>query len=132
MDRICVYCGSSEGRDPVYAEAARAFGRTLAARDLGLVYGGGRIGMMGALADATLDAGGEVHGVIPGVLADREVAHEGLTELDVVDSMHARKQRMADLADGFVALPGGFGTPRNSSRYWRGRNRGSTATPAGC
>jgi hypothetical protein len=110
MDRICVYCGSSAGRDPAYVAAAREFGRALADRNVGLVFGGGRVGMMGAVADATLDAGGEAHGVIPEALVEREVAHERLTDLDVVDSMHARKQRMAELADGFVALPGGFGT----------------------
>ena len=110
MDRICVYCGSSAGRDPAYAEAARALGRTLAGRGIGLVYGGGHVGLMGAVADATLEAGGDVYGVMPQALVDREIAHEGLTELVVVDSMHERKARMADLADGFVALPGGFGT----------------------
>lgn len=110
MERICVYCGSSEGRDPAYVDAARALGRTLASRGIDLVYGGGRVGLMGAVADATLDAGGEAYGVMPRALVDREIAHEGLTELVVVDSMHERKARMADLADGFVALPGGFGT----------------------
>jgi len=110
MDRICVYCGSSEGRDTAYVEAARALGRTLAERGIDLVYGGGHVGLMGAVADATLDAGGDVYGVMPQALVDREIAHEGVTELVVVDSMHERKARMADLADGFVALPGGFGT----------------------
>lgn len=110
MDHICVYCGSSEGRKPAYAEAARAFGRTLAARGICLVYGGGAVGLMGELADAALGAGGKAHGVIPEALQERELSHEGLTALDVVDSMHARKARMAELADGFVALPGGFGT----------------------
>ncbi|MDZ7702229.1 MAG: TIGR00730 family Rossman fold protein [Halobacteriales archaeon] len=110
MERICVYCGSSPGRDPAYVEAAEAFGRTLVDRELGLVFGGGHVGLMGAVADATLAAGGEAHGVIPAALEKRELTHEGLTELDVVESMHARKERMAELADGFVALPGGFGT----------------------
>ncbi|WP_160133720.1 TIGR00730 family Rossman fold protein [Halococcus salsus] len=110
MDRLCVYCGSSIGARPAYRDAATELGRTLADRGIGLVYGGGDVGLMGAVADATLDAGGEAHGVIPASLVDAEVAHDGLTELDVVDSMHARKQRMVDLADGFVALPGGFGT----------------------
>ena len=110
MDRICVYCGSSEGRDTEYFEAARALGGTLAERGIDLVYGGGHVGLMGAVADATLDAGGDVYGVMPQALVDREIAHEGVTELVVVDSMHERKARMADLADGFVALPGGFGT----------------------
>jgi hypothetical protein len=110
MERLCVYCGSREGRKPAYLEAARAFGRALADREFGLVYGGGRVGMMGAVADATLAAGGDAYGVIPASLVEREAAHDGLTELEVVESMHARKSRMADLADGFVALPGGFGT----------------------
>lgn len=110
MERICVYCGSSPGDDPAYREAAEAFGRTLAARDLGLVYGGGDVGMMGAVADATLDAGGEAYGVIPESLVERETPHRGLTELEIVDSMHTRKARMVERADGFVALPGGFGT----------------------
>lgn len=110
MERICVYCGSSPGRVQAYQEAAERFGRTLAARDIELVYGGGHVGLMGTVADATLDAGGAAHGVIPAALEERELTHQGLTALDVVDSMHARKERMAELADGFVALPGGFGT----------------------
>ena len=110
MERICVYCGSSPGPDPAYREAAEAFGRTLAERDLGLVFGGGHVGLMGAVADATLAAGGGAYGVIPEALEERELTHQGLTDLDVVGSMHARKERMAQLADGFVALPGGFGT----------------------
>lgn len=110
MDRLCVYCGSRPGNDPAFVDAASSFGRLLAERDLGLVYGGGDVGLMGAVADGALDAGGEVFGVIPEALFEREVAHEGLTELHVVDSMHTRKRRFADLADGFVALPGGFGT----------------------
>ncbi|AUV83607.1 TIGR00730 family Rossman fold protein [Salinigranum rubrum] len=110
MERICVYCGSRPGTDPAFVDAARAFGRLLAERDLGLVYGGGDVGLMGAVADSALAAGGEVIGVIPEALFEREVAHEGVTDLHVVDSMHTRKRRMADLADGFVALPGGFGT----------------------
>jgi hypothetical protein len=110
MDRICVYCGSRPGNDPAFRTSAASFGRLLAERDLGLVYGGGDVGLMGAVADGALDAGGEVYGVIPEALAEREAAHEGLTELAVVDSMHTRKRRMANLADGFVALPGGFGT----------------------
>jgi uncharacterized protein (TIGR00730 family) len=108
--RICVFCGASSGRSPEYASAARALGRTLALRGVGLVTGGGRVGLMGAVADAALDAGGEVVGVIPQRLVDREVAHRGLTELRVVDTLHERKAVMADLSDGFVALPGGLGT----------------------
>ncbi len=108
--RICVFCGSNPGVDPVYADAARALGRELARRDIGVVYGGGRVGLMGQLADAALIAGGKVYGVIPQKLCDLEVGHSGLTELFVVDSMHARKMLMAQLADAFIALPGGFGT----------------------
>ena len=110
MDRICVYCGSSPGHDPAYRRAARAMGEALLARDLGLVYGGASVGLMGTIADTVVEGGGEAIGVIPAALEDREVAHEGLTDLQVVGSMHERKQRMVDLADGFVALPGGLGT----------------------
>ena len=110
MRRVCVFCGASSGRLPEYAEAARAFGAAAAARGLGIVYGGGRVGLMGAVADAALAAGGEVIGVIPQELVDRELAHGGLTELHVVGSLHERKALMAELSDGFVALPGGFGT----------------------
>ena len=108
--RICVFCGSASGDDPRFADAARLLGRELARRHIGLVYGGGRVGLMGQLADAALAAGGEVFGVIPQKLCDLEVGHTGLTELFVVDSMHARKMLMAQLADAFIALPGGIGT----------------------
>lgn len=110
MRRICVFCGASSGRRSAYADAARDFGAVLARRGLGLVYGGGRVGLMGAVADGALGAGGEVTGVIPQELVDRELAHAGLAELHVVGSLHERKALMAELADGFVALPGGFGT----------------------
>ncbi|MFC7166271.1 TIGR00730 family Rossman fold protein [Halospeciosus flavus] len=110
MDAVCVYCGSSPGDRPEYLDAAREMGRTLAERDLTLVYGGGSVGMMGAVADAVLDHGGEAVGVIPEALDAREVTHQELSDLRVVDSMHERKQTMADLADGFAALPGGLGT----------------------
>ncbi|MCX6906256.1 MAG: TIGR00730 family Rossman fold protein [Verrucomicrobia bacterium] len=110
MKRICVFCGSSAGNDPVFAEAARATGETLARHKLGLVYGGGNIGLMGLVADAVLAQSGEVIGVIPQALVDKELAHRGLTELRVVNSMHERKAMMAELADGFIALPGGYGT----------------------
>ena len=110
MQRVCVFCGASSGRRPAYARAARAFGATLAGRGIGLVYGGGRVGLMGAVADGALGRGGEAIGVIPRALVDRELAHGGLTELRVVDSLHERKALMAELADAFVALPGGFGT----------------------
>lgn len=110
MKRVCVYCGSSAGRLPRYREAARALGHEIAARGLGLVYGGASIGVMGAVADAALDRGGEVIGVIPHNLATKEVAHADLSELVVVGSMHERKARMEGLSDGFIALPGGWGT----------------------
>ena len=110
MKRICVYCGSSPGRLPEYRDAAQALGHELAARDLGLVYGGASVGVMGAVADAVLEKGGQAIGVIPFALATREVAHSGLDELFVVESMHERKAKMAELSDGFIALPGGWGT----------------------
>jgi uncharacterized protein (TIGR00730 family) len=108
--RLCVFCGASPGRDPGYAELARSVGAGLAERGIEIVYGGGRVGLMGALADAALAVGGDVVGVIPRRLVDRELAHPGLTELHVVDTLHERKARMAELADGFIALPGGLGT----------------------
>ncbi|HEX4245835.1 MAG TPA: TIGR00730 family Rossman fold protein [Acidimicrobiales bacterium] len=107
---ICVYCASSMGRDPAFAEVARRLGTLLAQRHINLVYGGGAVGLMGVLADAALEAGGEVRGVIPRNLFRREVPHPGLTQLIEVDSMHQRKQTMIELADAFVALPGGMGT----------------------
>jgi len=108
--RVCVFCGSSPGHDPRFVESARAVGRILAENGMELVYGGGRVGLMGAVAEAALAAGGRVIGIIPEALARREVAFQGLTELVVVGSMHERKQKMADRSDAFVALPGGFGT----------------------
>jgi uncharacterized protein (TIGR00730 family) len=110
MKAICVFCGSSPGFDPVYREIASELGREIARRRLRLVYGGGNIGLMGTLADAVLEVGGEVVGVIPQALVDKEVAHGGLSELIIVGTMHERKARMADMADAFVAMPGGFGT----------------------
>jgi uncharacterized protein (TIGR00730 family) len=107
--RVCVYCGSSPGNDPRFAAATRAFATELAKAGIGIVYGGGRVGLMGALADAALAAGGEVIGIIPRFLEEREVAHSGV-DLHVVGSMHERKALMAELSDAFVALPGGFGT----------------------
>jgi uncharacterized protein (TIGR00730 family) len=108
--RLCVFCGSAKGKRPEYAETAVAMGRLLADRGIDLVYGGGNIGLMGLVADACLQAGGEVTGVIPEALMKKEVGHLDLTALEVVDSMHTRKARMAELSDGFIALPGGFGT----------------------
>ena len=110
MKRLCVFCGSSVGTNPAYAEAATTMGTLLAKRGIGLVYGGGNVGLMGVIADAALAAGGEVIGVIPRALAEREVAHHGVTELRIVDSMHTRKAMMADLSDAFMAMPGGVGT----------------------
>lgn len=110
LRRICIFCGASPGRGKGYLALARSVADGLARRGIGIVYGGGRVGLMGALADAALAAGGEVIGVIPRRLVDRELAHPGLTELHVVDSLHERKARMAELADGFIALPGGLGT----------------------
>ena len=107
---LCVYCGSNTGNDPAFSRAARALGTAVANRGLRLVYGGGNVGLMGVLADAVLAGGGEVIGVIPEALRRAEVAHEGLTQLEIVASMHERKARMASLADGFIALPGGYGT----------------------
>jgi len=110
MKAVCVYCGSSNGARPVYAEAAKAFGRALVQNDLSLVYGGGRVGLMGLIADEVLAAGGRAVGVIPELLLAKEVGHTDLTELHVVPDMHERKKRMADLSDAFVAMPGGVGT----------------------
>ena len=110
MKSICVYCGSNPGAKPIYVERATELGRRIASEGLRLIYGGGRTGLMGAVADGVLAAGGEVTGVIPQHLVDMEVAHKGVTTLEIVGSMHERKSRMFDLSDAFVALPGGFGT----------------------
>ncbi len=108
--RLCVFCGSKSGDNPAYREAAILLGSELARRGIGLVYGGGRVGMMGHVADAVVEAGGETIGVIPRALQKLELAHTGISELRVVGSMHERKRVMADLSDGFITLPGGFGT----------------------
>ena len=110
MKRICVYCGSSPGRHPAYLKAAAKLGRRLASRQIALVYGGASVGMMGAVADAVLEAGGEAIGIIPEALAVKEVAHANLSEQHVVHSMHERKSLMAHMSDGFIAMPGGWGT----------------------
>jgi len=110
MKRICVFCGSNSGNLPEFSEQARTLGETLVRRGYALVYGGASVGLMGVLADTVLACGGEVIGVIPGALADKEIAHGGLSELVVVGSMHERKARMVELSDGFIALPGGMGT----------------------
>jgi len=110
MKYICVYCGSSPGKNSAYIEAAQSLGKSLVENNIGLIYGGASVGTMGALANTVLDCGGEVIGIMPQSLVDKEVSHMGLTELKVVTSMHERKALMCDLADGFIALPGGFGT----------------------
>ncbi len=110
MNRVAVFCGASAGTDTLYAQTGVQLGRELALRNIGIVYGGAKIGVMGAVADGALQAGGKVIGVIPHFLRTREVAHDTLTQLILVDSMHERKTRMHDLSDGFIALPGGFGT----------------------
>jgi uncharacterized protein (TIGR00730 family) len=129
VKRLCVFCGSSAGSDPAFAEATRALGTALAQAGIGLVYGGGRAGLMGMVADAALAAGGEVIGVIPQALVDKELAHRACTELHVVPSMHARKAMMADLADGFVALPGGIGTLEELFEVWTWAQLGDHAKP---
>lgn len=118
LKRVCVFCGSHAGRNPAYRETAIVTGQLLARRGITLVYGGGNVGLMGAVADACLEAGGQVIGCIPKQLLDRELAHQGLTELHVVESMHQRKQLMADLSDAFIALPGGIGTFEELFEIW--------------
>jgi len=131
MRSICVFCGASVGHDPAFSQAAQALGRFLAARDLTLVYGGGNIGLMGVIADAVLQSGGRVLGVIPKMLVDKELAHHGVTELRIVGSMHERKALMAELADGFIALPGGFGTVEEFSEVLTWGQLGLHAKPLG-
>src|SRR6185369_12052255 len=131
MNRLCVFCGSNSGARPEYAAAARDMAATLAARNLGLVYGGGRVGLMGILADEMIRLGGEVIGVIPRMLSEREVGHLGLAELHVVETMHERKAKMADLADGFIALPGGLGTLEEIFEIWTWAQLGSHHKPCG-
>jgi uncharacterized protein (TIGR00730 family) len=131
LNAIAVFCGSSLGTDPVYVEAARLTGRTLAERGIDVVYGGGHVGLMGAVADAALEAGGRVVGVIPRQLDDRELAHRGVTELHVVESMHERKQLMADLSDAFIALPGGAGTLEEIAEQWTWAQLTIHAKPSG-
>ncbi|WP_445501068.1 LOG family protein [Microvirga sp. G4-2] len=116
--RLCVFCGSNAGQDPVYMETARLLGETLARNGIGLVYGGASVGLMGAVADAVLGKGGHVIGVMPQALVDKEIAHAGLSDLRVVGSMHERKALMAELSDGFIALPGGLGTFEELFEVW--------------
>lgn len=131
MKRLCVYCGSSPGHLPAYADAARHCGQALAARGLGLVYGGGNVGLMKIVADAVLAAGGEVVGVIPQFMVKKELAHHGLTRLLTVESMHERKLKMAELADGFIALPGGVGTLEEVIEMFTWLQLGLHAKPVG-
>jgi uncharacterized protein (TIGR00730 family) len=131
MKNICVYCGSSPGRLDAYSDAARALARALVDRDLGLVYGGASVGIMGLVADSVLQLGGRVVGVIPEALAQKELAHKGLTELHVTASMHARKTLMAELSDGFIALPGGIGTLEEIFEIWTWAQLGFHAKPCG-
>jgi uncharacterized protein (TIGR00730 family) len=129
--RLAVFCGSNPGARPSYVDAARKFGRLLAERGVGIVYGGSSVGLMAALADSALDDLGEVVGVIPRVLVEREVANTSLTDLRIVDSMHQRKALMAELADGFVALPGGIGTLEEFFEAWTWAQLGMHAKPCG-
>jgi uncharacterized protein (TIGR00730 family) len=129
--RICVFCGSSSGNNGLYAHAAREMGRTLAGRRIDLVYGGARVGLMGALADAALMAGGAVIGVMPRTLVEREIQHTGLTELHTVETMHERKTKMAALSDGFIALPGGAGTLEEIFEQWTWALLGIHRKPCG-
>ncbi len=128
---IAIFCGSSLGNDPAYAEAARLTGQTLAERGIAVVYGGGHVGLMGVVADAALAAGGKVIGVIPCQLDERELAHQGVTELHVVETMHERKQVMADLSDAFIALPGGAGTLEEIAEQWTWAQLTIHAKPSG-
>ncbi|WP_342243732.1 LOG family protein [Pseudomonas sp. OTU5201] len=128
---ICVFCGASPGAKPIYREAAALLGHTLAERGITLVYGGGAVGLMGTVADAALAAGGEVIGVIPQSLMDAEIGHKSLTRLEVVDGMHARKARMAELSDAFIALPGGLGTLEELFEIWTWGQLGYHSKPLG-
>lgn len=131
MKSVCVYCGSSAGRDPAYAEAARRLGEEIAGRGLGLVYGGSSVGIMKVVADAVLGRGGRVTGVIPEALVRKEIAHRGLSQLLVTSSMHERKMKMAELSDAFVALPGGVGTLEELFEAWTWAQLGLHAKPCG-
>ena len=128
---LCVYCGSRPGTDPAYMEVAREVGRWIAAHNGQLVYGGGHNGLMGTVANATLEAGGRVVGIIPQALVDKEWAHRGCTELHVVDTMHERKRMMAERADAFLALPGGIGTLEELFEVWTWRQLGYHDKPIG-
>lgn len=129
MRRLCVFCGSSFGNDPLFRRAARSLGSAIAGAGVELVYGGASVGLMGAVADAALEAGGRVVGVMPQALVDKEIAHAGLSDLRVVASMHERKALMAELSDGFVALPGGLGTFEELFEVWTWAQLGHHAKP---
>jgi hypothetical protein len=129
MKRLAVYCGASPGADPAFAEAARETGAEMARRGIDLVYGGGKLGLMGVVADTVLAGGGKVFGVIPQALTDMEVAHQGLSELHVVNSMHERKAKMTELCDAFIALPGGIGTFDELFEAWTWNALGYHAKP---
>ena len=131
MKRICVYCGSSYGKLPAYTDAAKALGKTLTDNGIGLVYGGASVGIMGVVADAVLEGGGEVIGVIPQAIADLEIAHTGLSQLEVVANMHERKAMMAEFSDGFIALPGGLGTMEELFEVWTWAQLGFHHKPCG-
>ena len=131
IHRVCVFCGSTVGSDPVYLEAARSLGQLLAREGVALVYGGGSVGLMGELANAVLAAGGEAIGVIPHALWAREIGHRGLTDLRIVETMHERKAMMADLADAFIALPGGLGTLEEIFEIWTWAQLGLHQKPVG-
>jgi uncharacterized protein (TIGR00730 family) len=131
MQRICVFCASNPGHNPAYMQLAASLGQLLAERGQTVVFGGGRVGLMGALADAALAAGGQVIGVMPHALVQREAAHRGLTALHIVDSMHERKAMLAELSDGFIALPGGIGTLEELFETWTWAHLGVHAKPIG-
>jgi uncharacterized protein (TIGR00730 family) len=131
MKAVCVFCGSNVGRNPAYQQAAVAVGTALAKAGLKLVYGGGKVGLMGAVADAAIAAGGDVAGVMPRALVEREIAHAGLSDLHVVETMHQRKTMMADLADAFIALPGGAGTLEEFFEQWTWAQLGVHGKPCG-
>lgn len=126
---ICVFCGSSSGKNPIYAHAAKELGYLIAKSNHTLIYGGGNIGLMGIVADAVLEASGKVIGIIPKFLMDREVGHTGLTSLEIVSSMHERKKRMADLSDAFIAIPGGWGTLEEIAEILTWKQLGLVAQP---
>jgi uncharacterized protein (TIGR00730 family) len=128
---VCVFCGSSTGINPAYAEAAKSLGGLLARNKMRLIYGGGNVGLMGIVADAVMAGGGEVIGIIPDFLLKREVGHRGITRLEVVETMHERKKRMADLADAFIALPGGWGTMEELTEVLTWRQLGLIKQPVG-